>query len=924
MLLKNLIRNSPRDLRKLDIKGLAINSKDVKKGFIFFAIKGNNFNGEKYIDQAIKKGAILIFCSSSIKSKNKKVKIFKTNQVKSYLSEITSKFYKIKPKNIFAVTGTNGKTSVADYFYQILTINKKRAASIGTLGIKYSKKKIIKTKLTSPDIITLHKNLAELKKRNIDHVIIEASSHGLDQGRLDCLNFKAGIFTNFSQDHLDYHKTMKSYLKAKLNLFSKLLPNRSFIISDKELKEYSQLKKISKKRNLNFLDINDEINQIKSKSLPLIGSFQIKNLSMSVIAAKLCNLKKDEIYKHLNKIKNVNGRLDLIKKFPNNVRVFVDYAHTPDALLAALSSLKEIYNKNISLVFGCGGERDFKKRPLMAKVAKKYSKKIYITDDNPRNENPSKIRKQITNHLKGANYFNIADRSLAIKKAIFNSEPNEIILIAGKGHENYQDYGKKIIKISDKTIVNKIKVKKNKIKIKDQNFLLNSKILKKILKNKKSFRFNDITIDSRKVKKDNLFLAIKGKINDGSKFISKAFKNGASVAVTSSSIRLRRSKIIKVKDPLIFLNEFAKIKRDNCNAKIIAITGSAGKTSLKDTVNKILNKYNTSYASPKSYNNHYGVPISLSNLKTNHHFGIFEVGMSKAGEINKLTKLLKPNIGIITNIAEAHIENFKNIKGIAKAKAEIIDNIQPFGKIILNRDDKFFDYLSNKAKLNKIEVVSFGKLKDSDVKLIKHKKNKKIDKITVKAVNQILEINLNGVNIYNVLATLALLKVLGLDPSNVKTEFIKLNPSSGRGKIHNIRRYNKNFSLIDESYNANPLSVKTALNNFSNIKKDKFKKYLLLGDMLELGKKSKTHHINLSKLINSSDIDKVFIKGKNSFFTYKYLNKKKRGNIIQCNEDVDLVLKNIIANNDYLMIKGSNATDLNIISNKMIRGLNAF
>ena len=170
------------------------------------------------------------------------------------------------------------------------------------------------------------------------------------------------------------------------------------------------------------------------------------------------------------------------------------------------------------------------------------------------------------------------------------------------------------------------------------------------------------------------------------------------------------------------------------------------------------------------------------------------------------------------------------------------------------------------------------------------------------------------------LSSLAVLKELGLNLKKIIPIYKNFEPSNGRGKIHKIKRYKKNFKLIDESYNANPLSVKNAINNFSSIKKNKFKKYLLLGDMLELGKKSETYHKNLSKVINSSDIDKVFVKGKKTLFTYKNLKKEKRGNILQCDQDIDLTLKNIITNNDYLMIKGSNATGLNNIANLMIKG----
>ena len=919
MLLKNLIKNVPKDIKKLNIKGLALNSKDVKKGFIFFALKGNRFNGENYINHAIKRGATLIICSKKFKIQSSKIHLIKTKKVRFYLSEIASKFYKNKPKNIIAVTGTNGKTSVADFFYQILKSNNIPVASIGTLGIK-SKSQTIRTNLTSPDIISIHKNLEKLKKNKVDNVIIEASSHGLKQGRLDNINFKAGIFTNFTQDHLDYHKTMGEYLRAKLILFSKLLRKNSYIISDKNLKEYSILKKISNKRKLKFLEISEVLDYLNEISLPLIGTFQLKNLSMAILAAKVCKISKDRIKKALINIKNVNGRLDLIKKYPNNTRVFVDYAHTPDALHEVLNSLKDIYNNNISLVFGCGGERDFKKRPIMAKIARSFCKKIYVTDDNPRKENPKKIRKEIIKNLKSIKHFNIGNRYQAIKKAILNAEPNETVLVAGKGHETTQDYGDKTIAISDKKIIKKLKLSKNYFNKKKQNYIFNSKIINKILKNKRIYKFNGLAIDSRDIKKDNLFLAIKGKKNDGNKFIAKAIKKGARYVISSKKINKNINKIIKVDNPINFLNDFAKLKRERCNAKILAITGSNGKTSLKNTISFLLNKYDKTHCSPRSFNNHYGVPVSLSNLSIDDKYGVFEVGMSKAGEIDKLSKIIKPDLAIITNIGEAHIENFKNVKEIAKAKSEILNNVQKNGKVFLNRDDKFFSFLNKKAKLKNIKVITFGKSKKSDIHLVKTKYLGRQKTVVVSAKDQIIKLSINNINIYNVLSSIAILKELNLDLNKITQVFKSVQPSEGRGKIYKIRRYKKRFTLIDESYNANPFSVKNALNSFSKIKKNKFKKYLLLGDMLELGKKTNMYHKDLSQLINNSDIDKVFIKGEKCLFTYKNLKKNKRGNVFQAHEDVDLILQNIIANHDYLMIKGSNATGLNTISKIMIKG----
>ena len=920
MLLKNLINDIPKERKNLAVKGLSTNSKEVKKNFIFFAIKGNKVNGEKFINHAIKKGASVIICSEKCKFKHKKILIIKKKNIRYFLSLISSKFYKEKPKNIIAVTGTNGKTSVSDIFYQILRINNIPAASIGTLGIKYNDK-IIKTNLTSPDTITLHKHLNILKKKKIDNVIIEASSHGLNQNRLHHINFKAAVFTNFSQDHLDYHKNMNSYLSAKLILFKEILKKNSKIISDKEIYPYKLLVKIARKKRLKILEIAEEFKKLKNNFHEPFSDFKIKNLAMAIKSLKLCGIKEKLIYKSIKKIKDVNGRMELIKKFINDIRIFVDYAHTPDALKKTLESLKENYGENISVVFGCGGDRDKKKRPIMAKIANSHCKKIYITDDNPRNESPKKIRDKLSKYILKDKLFNISNRAEAIKKAIQNAKPKEIILIAGKGHEEIQIYKDKTNYFSDKNVVKKIKLKIKHLNKEKQNFLQNKSILKKILGRDTLFNIHGISIDSRTIKKNDLFLTIKGKYHDGNKFIYHALKKGAECAVSSLPTKVNKKKIIKVKNTISFLKHYAKLKREYSLAKIIAITGSAGKTSLKNLIGDLLKNFGNTYSSPKSFNNHLGVPVSLSNLNFDTQFGIFEVGMSKSGEIRNLSKLIRPHIGVITNIGEAHIENFKNINGIANAKSEIIENIETGGRVILNRDDKFYNFLLKKAKTYKLKVISFGTHKKSDVRLIKIVKKKNISNVFVKIDRQILIFRMGDVNVYNLLASLAVLRVLKVDLKSIKSKFEKFESYDGRGKKHLIFRYKKKFRLIDESYNANPLSVKNAISNFNLIKKENFKKYLILGDMLELGVKSKKYHEELSKVINKSDIDKVFIKGNKTIFTYKHLDKSKRGNIFQNNEDIDFNLHKIISNNDYLMIKGSNATGLNNFTKKMIKGI---
>ena len=233
------------------------------------------------------------------------------------------------PQNIFAVTGTNGKSSVADFFRQILLINKKNVATIGTLGVKMNNLSK-KLNLTSPDLITTNHFLSLIKNKNINNVMMETSSHGLHQGRCEGINFRSGIFTNFSQDHLDYHKNMKNYFQAKMILFKKLLKENRTVIIDKEIKQYKEIKRISQRRKLKIIESNETFKILKDhkKRLRIFGNFQLKNLSIAIEAAKLCGIDSEKIIKNLDKISSVEGRLCLVRKLKNQAKIFVDFAHT--------------------------------------------------------------------------------------------------------------------------------------------------------------------------------------------------------------------------------------------------------------------------------------------------------------------------------------------------------------------------------------------------------------------------------------------------------------------------------------------------------------------------------------------------------------------------------------------------------------------
>ena len=936
MLLSKVIKNINKKYKNVKFKNISFNSKDCKPNDVFFAIKGNNLDGKNYIKNAIANGAKIIISDLKHEGFNKKKILFLNNKnPRKLLSLVSSRIYKLKPKNIIAVTGTNGKTSVANFYKQILNFNNKKVATIGTLGI-LSDKFNLKTNNTTIDALNIHKILQKLKKMKIENVILEASSHGLSQHRLDYIKFKTAIFTNFSRDHLDYHKNMKNYLNSKLILFNKLINLKGNIIFDQTTNQSKYLNNISKSKRLHkytfgssksFINIT-RIQKINNKNkvdfilnkkkysfkTSLIGKIQIKNLIFAIIAAYLSKLNLKKILDSIHKIKSIKGRMEKIGKLKNNSIVFLDYAHTPNALENVILNIKEEFPlSKISLVFGCGGDRDKDKRPVMGAIAQKYCENVYLTDDNPRLENPKLIRNQIKRGFKFKNFFELPSRSYAIACAINNLNSGDVLIVAGKGHENYQQYKKKKF-FSDKLEILKAIKKKNK----NLSSSIKTNILKEILGSKiinKSQVVKSASINSRNKNKNSIFIGIKGKKFDGNNYADEAVKNRAILAITNK--KNRNKKKIFNRKPLNFLNKISYIYRKSLNANTIAITGSAGKTSVKELTGFCLNKLEKTHFSKKSFNNKFGVPLSIFNTPEKTKYLILEVGMDKSGEVNYLTKLIRPNLGLITNISYAHIKNFKNLNQIAKAKGEIIDNIVHNGTIVINMDDKYYKYFINKSKKNSIKVLTFSKYnKTADVVLLNKVKHKKYYSFKIKLKSNIktfiVENNLSNY-IENILASLSIITNYFDVEKLKKNLFIGFQIPKSRGSLINYKTGSKKLTILDESYNSNPLSLKFALERFDSIYTDKKKKFLLIGNMLELGNYSKKLHIKIANYINKSKVNKTYLYGKYTKHTFNKLKPQIRGKILNNDMEINNLIKNDLPNNSLLMVKGSNSTGLNRI-----------
>ncbi len=466
MLLSALISDAAEAYADLRVTGFAIDHRKVADGTIFGAFRGAKFNGEDFIADAIAAGALAVVALPDATVLGA-LHIVSDNPRKTF-AQIAAKFFAPFPKSIAAVTGTNGKTSTAELSRQLWRMAGYNAASIGTLGITTADEQV-RTGLTTPDIVTFLSNMSGLSREGVSHAIFEASSHGLDQYRVAGVSVGVVAFTNLSRDHLDYHGGMDSYFEAKMRLFDEIASDAATAViwADDSWSEKAIAR--AKKRDLNLITVGENgrgIRLISRKptqlgqdleievqgeiykiNLPLIGAYQASNALTACGVVIGSGEKAEDVIANLSRLQTVRGRLERAAIARSGAPIYVDYAHTPDGLDAAIKALRPHTNGRLIVVFGAGGDRDVGKRPLMGVVAKDHADICIITDDNPRGEDPTAIRGAIRQGAPDA--LDIGDRREAIAKAIQMAAAGDIVLIAGKGHEQGQIVGDRILPFDD-------------------------------------------------------------------------------------------------------------------------------------------------------------------------------------------------------------------------------------------------------------------------------------------------------------------------------------------------------------------------------------------------------------------------------------------------------------------------------------------
>jgi UDP-N-acetylmuramoyl-L-alanyl-D-glutamate--2,6-diaminopimelate ligase len=456
----------------IDVLGLTADSRAVKPGYVFAALSGSRSDGARFAADAVSKGAVAVLAASSADIDGTiGVPVLRALEPRRALALIATRFYGRQPQTALAITGTNGKTSVAEFTRQILAACGLQAASLGTIGLVKPDGGVYGS-LTTPDPVTLHATLADLADEGVTHLAFEASSHGLDQHRLDGVRLTAAAFTNIGRDHLDYHPTPEAYFEAKLRLFSELLPADATAVVNCDGPGADRVIAVASERGLRLITTGEKAGDVRidaiqrqgfgqalritaagttrEVTLPLVGSYQASNAALAAGLAIAAGVPAADAVAAIARIQGVKGRLEIVAH-PNGGIAVVDYAHKPEALEAALAALRPFATGRLICVFGCGGDRDRGKRPIMGQIAATHADAVIVTDDNPRTEVPASIRSEILGGIAAGRdkVREIADRAEAIQAAIAMMSRGDVLLVAGKGHESGQIIGTVTVPFSD-------------------------------------------------------------------------------------------------------------------------------------------------------------------------------------------------------------------------------------------------------------------------------------------------------------------------------------------------------------------------------------------------------------------------------------------------------------------------------------------
>lgn len=889
------------------VTGITSDSRKVRPGFVFVAIPGVNRDGRAFIQDAVKNGAKIVVAQTkdmpeSASLSENGVEIVGVDDPRASLGRLAGAFFEWPSSRLelVGITGTNGKTTITYILEAIFREAGLNPGVMGTISKRYNGREI-PSELTTPDPVTIQSDLADMLKGSVKAVAMEVSSHALDQKRVEGCEFKAAVFTNLTRDHLDYHHDMEAYFLAKARLFTEYPVGVSVINIDDPYGQrlWSMLKgpkigyAIDHEADVGLKSFRCKLTGTDAHIITTLGGFEVSsrligrhnlyNMLAATGAALALGIGLEQIKRGIEAVSTVPGRLEPVILHQKDITVLVDYAHTPDALQNVLKTLSDLTVGRIICVIGCGGDRDHGKRPMMARIAATLSDIAVFTSDNPRREEPEAIISQMLQGLEGlthtamdktASVEVVTDRREAIYRAADMARPGDCLLVAGKGHETYQIKGDTRLPFDDREVIRE--AFGMRLSLCQVATAIGARViyggrggddghpdasLDKI-------GIYQISTDSREVLKGDVFWAIRGERFDGKDFAKDAIKKGACCVVVSHADNefLRdiavKTPILIVPDTLKALGDLASWYRRHLGLKVVAITGSCGKTTTKEAVAAILQKKYRTIKTKGNFNNLIGLPLSLFEARQGDDWAVLELGMNQPGEIARLAKIAAPDVALITNVRPVHLEGLGDLEGIAKEKKEIFNALGRDGIAVVNLDDPLVLKASEDIKCKKVFYSINGEIKDDispDVFLVSWSPMDMATSLKINAGGSLmtLDIQLIGMaNIRNILAAVSVGYALGLSKDDIIAGLNEIKAVKGRIGLEDL---GCGLYLMDDSYNANPASMALAFETLSIWGKGR--KIAILGDMLELGHDARHFHKEIGASAGRMGFDMVISVG---------------------------------------------------------------
>jgi MurE/MurF fusion protein len=849
---------------------LRLDARDIRPGDVFVACPGYASDGRLYIEQALSLGAgAVLFEGPSMQVTAAHLAsplVLEVEGLRPILGQLADHWYG-QPSaalSVVAVTGTNGKTSCVQWIAQALTRMGKPCGTIGTLGALLPSGASLGGHLTTPDVLTVHRTLAAMRDAGAQCVAMEASSIGIDQGRLDAVRVSIAGFTNLTRDHLDYHGTMDAYEQAKLRLFE--WPGLiSAVVNADDPVGRGLLSHLPQELTVAYSVEDDEQTGLRARDVKatahgqvftlvtptdeaqivtqLLGLHNVSNLLLVAGVLHGLGLSLSAIARELAATQPVDGRLQSVAPVAlpnsNSARgplVVVDYAHTPDALVRALTALQPVVQARggkLRCLFGCGGERDPGKRPEMACIAVELADTVMVTSDNPRSESPDAIIEQIVAGVSTDASVGVQpDRALAIMQSVWASAPEDVLLLAGKGHETYQEIDGK------------------KLPFDDRQWARLALLLPSV---------PGVSSDTRKIGAGELFVALVGENFDAHDYLAQAEQAGACATVVAHPVDGVSLPQLVLGDTRRALMRIGAAWRAQFVLPVVAVVGSNGKTTTKEMVSAIFSDWQGDagcLATVGNFNNDIGVPLTLLRLRPEHRAAVFELGMNHPGEIATLAEMAAPTVALVTNAQREHQEFMHSVEAVALENGAVISALPADGIAVYPGDDPYtyiWDVLAGER-----QVLRFGLTANLEVHADQIQSDTQGTRCVVITPQGEAELMLPvpGLhNLRNALAAIAAALAVGTPLSSAVRGLPSFSAVAGRMQRNLL---SDGTLLIDDTYNANPDSARAAIDVLARLPHPQV---LVLGDMGEVGDNGPATHAEVGNYAREQGIDALVTLG---------------------------------------------------------------